>query len=348
MNTFTSITLFIISIVSANLLIRLFQQAYSQGLGIDSIIKFVILTLPENVSLVAPIAIFLAIIICFGKYFANNEMFVTLAGGITWMEIVKNTLKPAVALTAFTLLTTMYLIPLSKQTQDIYQVSLTAKALLSSITDDKVIHLPDSRILYIKKKSGNTLHDVFLYEKTPNSPEYKVITAPSAEIISEKSAAYVRFKDVNIYTRNQKNFESSYDKAADATYTIYDNADRDYDHQKLDRFYMHTLIESVFSKKKSSYLAEFFARINNSISVMVSSLLALALCRLRPRQNKYAKLLPAVVILAIYLCANMFINTLMASGNMPVWIGLWLPHIFFVIFAIVTIRKQNGSSKKDK
>ncbi|MDE4944821.1 LptF/LptG family permease, partial [Francisella tularensis subsp. holarctica] len=82
----TSITLFIISIVSANLLIRLVQEAYSQGLGIDSIVNFVILTIPENVSLVAPIAIFLAIINCFGKYFANNEMFVTIAGGITWMH----------------------------------------------------------------------------------------------------------------------------------------------------------------------------------------------------------------------------------------------------------------------
>ena len=98
-NTFTSITLFIISIVSANLLIRLFQKAYSQGLGIDAIIKFIILTLPENVTLIAPIALFLAIVSCFGKYFANNEMFVTLAGGVTWMEIVKNTLKPMYLLT---------------------------------------------------------------------------------------------------------------------------------------------------------------------------------------------------------------------------------------------------------
>ncbi|ABU62040.1 LPS export ABC transporter permease LptF [Francisella tularensis] len=348
-NTFTSITLFIISIVSANLLIRLFQEAYSQGLGIDSIVKFVILTIPENVSLVAPIAIFLAIIICFGKYFANNEMFVTIAGGITWMQIVKNTLKPVVALTIITLITVMYLNPLSKQTLDIYRASLSAKALLSSITDQKIIKAPDGKIIHIGNKSGNTLSDVFLYQNTPQDGEYKVMTAPTAKIVSDKTAAYIDFMNVNIYTKNSQNSEYSYDNAKKAIYTIFDNSDRDYNHNRVDRLYMHTLIENFNDKNNgTAYKAEFLGRINNAISVIVSSLLALALCRLRPRQNKYAKLLPSVVVLAIYLCTNMFINTLMANSSVPVWIGFWLPHIFFTIFAVRTIRKDNGSSKRKK
>ncbi|AJI54471.1 LPS export ABC transporter permease LptF [Francisella philomiragia] len=348
-NTFTSITLFIISIVSANLLIRLFQQAYSQGLGIDSIIKFVILTIPGNVSLVAPIAIFLAIVICFGKYFANNEMFVTLAGGVTWMQIVKNTMKPVYALTIITFLTVMYINPLSKQTQDIYQASLTAKALLSSITDDKIIKTTDGKVIYIKSKSGNTLKDVFLYMATDNSDEYKVVTAPIAEVITDKGAAYVDFHDAHIYTKEPKTYEHTYDTAKNAIYTIFDTSDRDYNHDKVDRLYMHTLIENFTDKDDGTVSrGEFFGRINNSISVIVASLLALALCRLRPRQNKYAKLLPSVVVLAVYLCSNMFVNTLMTGGKLPVWIGLWLPHIFFIIYAIRTIRKDNGSSKKEK
>ncbi|ASG67857.1 LPS export ABC transporter permease LptF [Francisella halioticida] len=346
-NTFTSITLFIISIVSANLLIRLFHEAYSRGLGIDSIIKFVILTLPENVSLIAPIAMFLAIIICFGKYFSNNEMFVTLAGGVTWMEIVKNTLKPAGALTILTLITTMYLNPLSKQTLDIYESSLSAQALLSSVTDDKIIKIPDGRVLYIKNKSGNNLHNVFLYQKTLKDNEYKVITAPNAQIYSNKKAAYVDFKNVNIYTRDPQSFESSYGKADKAIYTIYDNTIRDFNHKIVDRYYMHSLIENFDNKEiGTACRGEFFSRINNSIAVLVASLIALALCRLRPRQNKYAKLLPAVIVLAIYLCTNMFINTCMANGSVPVWIGAWLPHIVFVVLAIRAIRKQNGSSRK--
>ncbi|AIT08915.1 permease [Candidatus Francisella endociliophora] len=346
-NTFTSITLFIISIVSANILIRLFHKAYSQGLGIDSIIKFVILTLPENVTLVVPIALFLAIILCFGKYFSNNEMFVTLAGGVTWMEIVKNTLKPAYALSALTLLTTMYLVPLSKQTLDIYQSSLSARALLSAVTDDKIINLPNGRVLYIKNKSGDALNDVFLYQKTPKEAEYKVITAPEARVKSNRQAAYIDFKNVNIYTRNTKDFESSYGKADKAIYTMYDNSIRDFNHSRMDRLYMHTLIKDSFEKEKTTtYSAELFSRINNSLSVLVAAILGLALCQLRPRQNRYAKLLPSVVILGIYLFANVLTNTYMASGFIPIWIGIWLPHIAFVIFGIRTIRKQNGSSSK--
>ncbi|MDE4974242.1 LptF/LptG family permease, partial [Francisella tularensis] len=77
------------------------------------------------------------------------EMFVTIAGGITLMQIVKNTLKPVVALTIIKLITVMYLNPLSKQTLDIYRASLSATALLSSITDQKIIKAPDGKIIHI-------------------------------------------------------------------------------------------------------------------------------------------------------------------------------------------------------
>ena len=344
-NTFTSIILFIISIVSANILIKLFQRAYSQGLGVDAIFKFVILTLPENVTLIAPISLFLAIIVCLGKYFSNNEMFVTLAGGVTWMEITKMILKPAMLLTVITFFTVMYLIPLSKQTSDIYQASLTARAVLSSITDNKIIPAPGGRVFYIQSKSGNKLKKVFLYQKAPKGNEYKIITGPSATVESDQNAAFINFKDVNVYTKNPQNSKSSYSTADRAIYTIYDNSIRDYNHTRMDREYMWELIKNSWGGK-SSYTAELFSRINNCIIIMVSALLAISMCRLRPRQNRYAKLLPSVAVLAVYLCANMFTNTLMASGKIPVWIGIWLPHIFFIIVSIRTIRKQNGSSKK--
>ena len=344
-NTFTSIILFIISIVSANILIKLFQKAYSQGLGIDAIVKFVILTIPENVTLIAPIALFLAIVTCLGKYFSNNEMFVTLAGGVTWMEITKMILKPAMLLTLITFFTVMYLIPLSKQTSDIYQTSLSARALLSSITDNKIIKAPDGRVFYIQSKSNNKLKKVFLYQEAQKNNEYKVITAPSATVESDKNAAFINFKDAKIYTKNLQTDRSSYGTADRAIYTIYDNSIRDYNHTRMDRKYMWQLIKNSW-EGKSKYTAELFARINNCIIVMVSALLAISMCRLRPRQNRYAKLLPSVAVLAIYLCANMFTNTLMASGKIPVWIGIWLPHIFFITIAVHTIRKQNGSSKK--
>lgn len=193
------------------------------------------------------------------------------------------------------------------------------------------------------------MSDVFLYQNTPQDGEYKVMTAPTAKIVSDKTAAYIDFMNVNIYTKNSQNSEYSYDNAKKAIYTIFDNSDRDYNHDRVDRLYMHTLIENFNDKNNgTAYKAEFLGRINNAISVIVSSLLALALCRLRPRQNKYAKLLPSVVVLAIYLCTNMFINTLMANSSVPVWIGFWLPHIFFTIFAVRTIRKDNGSSKREK
>ncbi len=341
-NTFTSITLFIISIISANLLIRLFQRAYSQGLGIDAIGKFVVLTLPENVALIAPIAMFLSIIVCFGKWFANNEMFVTLAGGVTWMEIVKNAYKPVLALTVTLFFTTAYLVPLSKQTSDYYQSSLSAESLLSSITDGKIIKPPQGRILYVTKKKGDVLHDVFLYQKDKTDNDYKVVMAPTATVGASNGASNLTFHNANIYSYDNIKKQAVYGTADKAIYQIFDNTSRNYNHSRLDRIYLGKLITKSWSGDKN-YLAQLTGKLNNCISVLVAGLLALAMCQVRPRQNKYAKLLPSVIVLALYLCAVMFTNTSIDKLTIPAWIGIWLPHIFFVIYAIRTIRKQNGS-----
>ena len=345
-NAFTSITLFIISITSANLLINLFHGAYSHGVGINVIIKQIILTLPEGIGLIAPIAIFLSILLCFGKYFSNNEMFVTLASGVTWMSIVRNTFKPVLLLTVIIFLNTMFLVPFSKRTSDVFQISLSANELLSSITDDKIITTPRGLTLYIKNKSGNELNDVFLYQNSLENSEYKVITSPSAKIQTNDTKSFINFKNAHIYTKNTDSHSADYGIADKVIYTIYDNSVRNYNHSNFNREYLGQLVENSIQGKKGA-IDELIIRLNNSITIIVSALLALALCRLRPRQNKYAKLLPSVAVLAVYLSLNMFTNTSMMNGTIPTWIAIWLPHVFFIIFSIKTIRNQNGSKKKD-
>ncbi|MDE5018880.1 LPS export ABC transporter permease LptF, partial [Francisella tularensis subsp. holarctica] len=74
----------------------------------------------------------------------------------------------------------------------------------------------------------------------------------TAKIVSDKTAAYIDFMNVNIYTKHSQNSEYSYDNAKKAIYTIFDNTDRDYNHNRVDRLYMHTQIENFNDKNNGT------------------------------------------------------------------------------------------------
>ncbi|MDE4963767.1 LPS export ABC transporter permease LptF, partial [Francisella tularensis subsp. holarctica] len=78
------------------------------------------------------------------------------------------------------------------------------------------------------------------------------MTAPTAKIVSDKTAAYIDMINVNSYTKNSQNSEYRYDNAKKAIYTIFDNSDRDYNHNRVDILYMHTLKENFNDKNNGT------------------------------------------------------------------------------------------------
>lgn len=342
-NTFTSITLFILSIVSVNILIRFFNQTYSHGIGITPILNLVTLTIPGNVSTFVPIGIFLSIILTFGKYFSNNEMLVTLSAGVTWNQIVQWTLKPTIVIALATFLTNMYLAPFSMRTMDIYRSSLAAKVIIRSIAEKKIIKVDDEIIFYVDDRDQLELKNIFLYKKHNSDDKYRILIAPKEKIEYRGLDVYLNFIDLKIYTADSKTNAVTYGKAKKGVYIIYDNSERNYNHAMKNRYYLGELIALSLKGKKFAS-AEIVNRINNSINVIIAVLLALSLCRLQPNQNKYAKLFPSMLVLTIYIFINMLTNSYIIKNTIPIWLGILMPHTFFAIFAIKLIRKQNRTS----
>ncbi|MFC4892576.1 LptF/LptG family permease [Pseudofrancisella aestuarii] len=349
-HTFINLTFFILAIVLSNLLIRLFNEAYSNGFGVDVVFKYVILTIPQDLAYLLPITISLSITLCFGKYFSNNEMFVTLAGGITWAQIIKNLLKPILFISFIALCLSMYILPFSNQTTMIFQTSLAAKTMLQAVSDKKIIKIPNGTITgYIGQKDDDFLKDIFLYQI--GSPKYTVITAPTGHIASESNSSSIILDNANIYTINPITNETSYGTAVKAEDIMYQQS-KDYQRDNFNKFYPGELITNILQSSNSTYkryaLTELVTRFGSFFTVIIAAILALSMCRLRPRQNKYAKLLPSAAVLSIYLSASMFVNTLMLSGTIPIWIGAWICHAIFGSIAIYNLRKQNGSEKIKK
>lgn len=342
LNTFTSITLFVISLVSANTIIRFFNDAYTKGLSFSSVIYSTILFIPTNLVLVIPVALFLAIIICFGKYFSNNEMFVTLSCGTKWSTIVGRVMKLVLLLTVLQFFTVMYLLPFSHRTTDVLRQSLSTKAIANAISAKKFIKPEGNITAYINKKSGQNLDTLFSYKGSTRTQGYEILTAPSGKIVEDEGKTVLNIQKPNIYIVNPISSKSSYIVADKATRVLSGNIAYAQS-GAASRAYLGSLIKRSFHGDKLAK-GELAFRIGFIIDVIIAALIALSMCRLNPRQNKYAKLLPATVVLGIFLSISMFISSMVSKGQIPITVIPWLPPLIFGILATRKLSKQNGEN----
>ena len=81
-------------------------------------------------------------------------------------------------------------------------------------------------------------------------------------------------------------------------------------------------------------------RISMPLMVIIATLLAVPLSKTNPRQGRYLKMLPAILIYIFYLAFLINARGAVAEGDLPVWLGVWVVHIPFLITALLMLNWQ--------
>jgi lipopolysaccharide export system permease protein len=70
---------------------------------------------------------------------------------------------------------------------------------------------------------------------------------------------------------------------------------------------------------------------------IVLTLVAVPISRLNPRQGRYARFLPAIVLYFVYSNLVSAAKVWIARGTVPEWLGLWWTHALVVLLALAFI-----------
>ena len=88
--------------------------------------------------------------------------------------------------------------------------------------------------------------------------------------------------------------------------------------------------------------AEFQWRMAMPIAVILLSLIAIPLAKVQPRQGRYAKFLPAVLIYMIYYNLMIIIRRSIANGKLPDAPGMWALHALLLVCGIILLLHVAG------
>lgn len=334
-----AIIIILLLIVVSNMFVRYLSIISGGNIEADAVFKMISVMLPKYIACLLPISFFFAILIVYGKMIANNELTVSFACGTSWFRLLKFIMIPALSLFVIEFILTLFILPKMDQNYFLVQKTTTKSSLLSFIQAGKITSFNDGKkVVYTQSTDQDgVLHDIFIYEQKSDNGS-KIITAPTGiSEIKPDGSQFLVLKNGYFYDANPGDAEIKKGCFIEATQFIPTKVSVGYNNS-IESIPTSELINSG----NSCYQAEFQWRLSFPLAILVSPLIALVMCKMPPRQSRYSKIIPALVVFIIYFNLLCLSKYWLHDGNIPNWFGLWWVHIAFAGIMLLILKRYNG------
>lgn len=320
----------------SNQFVRYLADAAQGEISATLVFKVVAMHLPSLLGLLLPLGLFFGIMLTLSRLYAESEMTALFACGMPFKTLVKAIVGPALITTALAGIINIWLAP-----HYLFQVTKTlaeaeSDLISRAIQPGRFQTSDDGKyVLYIDRLSedGKQAKDVFIAEQEPVDGEafhLGVIASQSGKQWRDPESG-----DDYIVLESGYRYQGI---PGEAKYQIM--SFKEYGLRILQREAKFRVKERAMASSQlinttdREEQAELQWRICISVSAIVLALFALAISRVRPRQGKYAKALPGIILAIVYINVLIFARGMYEESTMPLWIGLyWVPVVGFALAA---------------
>jgi len=341
--TFLAVTLVLLLIFLSNQFVHYLGTAAIGKLSSKVLLDLMLVEILHLLGLLMPLCFFLAILLAYGRLYADGEMGALIACGLNKFALMKITLIIAAIVTVVVGFLSLSFNPKILAYRNQLLAKEDAETLIGTLLPGRFQQLPGKygRVFYVEKMSRDKkiLENIFLAEHPATddkTSKQSVLFAQNGYQLRDPKTHHLFLVLKNGYRYLGTPGEKEYQIIRFESLGL--RLDRsNFQFVQLEQDSMPTL--SLWNGKgdRNANLAEFSWRISLPISVILLSLLALSLSEVKPRQGRYAKLFPAVLIYTIY--ANLlFINrSWMTRGIISPEIGLWWTHGFIALITVILL-----------
>ena len=330
---FLAVIAVLIAIFLTFSLTRFLIDANAGLLHASEVVQLTFLKSLISLELLLSLSLYLAVMIGLGRLYSDSEIYAMRASGISEMRLLKPIIQFALLLAVLIALFSIFVRPWA------YAQSYRIKAQAEASTEVDRIHparfytFGDSgRTVFIKgiSSGGTELDEVFI--RTRKNGDLQVITSSAGRIEFEARSGYHRLTltDANVY----KHVADGPDVFAElGTFSLWIPT------AEVDPVVGYkTKSTSTFDLRDSGSthdLAEFQWRMSTPLSALLLALLAIPLSRCKPRQGRYARMLAAIVIYAVYFNLLDVSRTWVEMGASPgIW---WVPALLGLLVFVLYI-----------
>jgi len=356
--TMSAVSAVLLVIIMSGRFIKYLAQA-AQGLLDPGVLLLIMgFRLPGFLQLILPLGLFLGILLAYGRLYLESEMTVLSATGMSQRRLLVYSLAPAALVAVVVGWLSLGLAP-----QGIAEVDRILNQQDSLTEFDTLVPgrfqtlRGGSRVTYTRELSADRseLGGVFISEtnvsrQTGKESGLSVLVAESGrQEVQPDGSRYLILE--NGYRYDGSPGQADYRAIQYDTYGVL-LPKPEVSMELSEREALPT--RELLGSDNIRHRTELQWRFSLPLLVFVVTVLAVPLAKVNPRQGRFLKLLPAILLYMTYLALLIAVRGALDKGRIPMALGLWWVHGLFLAIGLlmlywepIRLRMKKGSAQRE-
>lgn len=301
-----------------------------------TVLTIIGLRLPEFLQLVAPFALYVALLLTLGRMYAEQEMVVLQTAGLSTVRLLVWVSGSVVIIVGLVAALAWVLTPLSQRVLLDFVTQQRAQSEFETVNPG-VFHTYDygRRVTYSQDISADrrVLYDVFISQRLETGATVNIWAQSATQAVDERSGS--RFLILN----DGRRYEFSIDSMDVRSMAFKQLSQR---LETVDKRRARLDVEAASMQSLGSdplSRAEWHWRVALPLFTLIGAVLAVGISRVQPRQGRFARVLPGMLVMLVYYLALVVNQNALREEDVPADVGLWGVHLSFAILAVVLARR---------
>ena len=323
-----AVTAVLMLIITSARLIKYLSDAAAGKLEASAVLLVLLYRMPGFLELLLPLGLFLGILLAYGRLCLDSEMVVLKATGFSDHRLLAYAYGPTAVVAVIVLILSIWLTPLGLQKAEQMLFAQDARSELELVTPGRFLSQSSGQVTYAEAVEGDQLKQVFLSRRGEDGrPNILIAQAAERRLFPEAQQRFLVL--LNGYRYDGRPGEAEVTRIRYSEYGV-----------QLDEPELAAEIREVDAKPTamlwaSSHVRDRAAlhwRISLPVLALVVALLAVPLSYTNPRQGRFAKLIPSILLYLVYMAFLTTARSNVESGDSPFL--LWGVHLLFVGVAL--------------
>ncbi|NNE60482.1 MAG: LPS export ABC transporter permease LptF [Woeseia sp.] len=342
--TWLSVTSVLLCILLTNQFARVLGDVAKDKLPKDAVFQIIGLTALQYMTILVPIALFLAIMLALGRLYSDSEMPAMMACRVGPAGIYRPLMWLILPLATCVAWLAMDVAPNSLTAIERIGVEAQRQADLASIEPGKFTKAgADDAVVYAERVVGaGIVEKVFLQSRMDNGTVEVVVAERGEQRESDNTnTRFFVLQDGRRYSGipGTPRFSVMEFREHGIPYRLPSVTE-----PELEPRAMST--RDLFFQADRAAVAELHWRVGVPLSTLILAILAVPLSRSQPRQGRYGRIFIGLLVFIIYFNLLSAGKAWLEQGVVPAAVGIWWVHALMLSLALGMLALQNGFHRR--
>lgn len=342
------VLLVLLAIFVGQSIVRLMTEAALGQLPPRLILLFLLYSLPEFLTYLFPLTLYVSIIITIGRICSDSEMVVMRAIGYSPVRVMFVSLLLGCGAAFLVGVVSVELTHRAADARYTLQQQASSDPEFLPIDSGRFVNFGSYNI-YVEEVDSQSenkdIHQIYVIENShdPSRPAASITVANEGHLVLDPDG--VRWLTLSDGRRYEMPLDGTYRRAHFDSFRAPISGNITEETRKKGVIERMTTPELFMSAELEAQV-EAQWRISPILATLILSMVAVPLSMVNPRQGRFARLMPAILIYAAYYMFLLSLRNLMLTSTLPLWPGLLVVPVFFLLFVAIPLNLPKSHLKK--